>query len=218
MRRPFNNPPAFRLAGEFHESGCTPNPVRYVIEPETFIGPSTWYDNPGYPKPRGKRAAVTAREARTETIEMPFGGYEDLRVRVGLVRSPDYGKFPPVTVGCSEDVYALVRQIGLEPVEVMIVVLLDTKHRVIGIHEAARGALNRAAAEPRSLLQAAVVADAHALVLVHNHPSGNPEPSPEDRLLTETFNEAARLLGFNLLDHVIVGINSYTSLADLGML
>lgn len=94
-------------------------------------------------------------------------------------------------------------------------VLLNTKNRVIGIRTISIGSLNASTVHPREVFKAAVAESACSILLVHNHPSGNPEPSPEDVAVTERLVDAGRLLGINVLDHIIVGESGCASLREL---
>ena len=89
--------------------------------------------------------------------------------------------------------------------EHLVAVLLNTKLRMIGYHVVSVGSLNEALAHPREIFRAAILAGAYALILMHNHPSGDPSPSDADRRLTKNIREAASILQINLLHHVIVG-------------
>jgi DNA repair protein RadC len=89
--------------------------------------------------------------------------------------------------------------------ESLRVVLLDTKLRLLRVEEVSLGSLNECLAHPREILRPAVLHNAFAFVLVHNHPSGDPSPSEADRRLTVRIAEAARLMQVNFSDHVIVG-------------
>lgn len=89
--------------------------------------------------------------------------------------------------------------------EHLVAVLLNTKLRLIGYHVVSVGSLNEAVAHPREIFRAAILAGAYALVLMHNHPSGDPAPSEADRRVTRKIQEAGKLVEINLLDHVIVG-------------
>ena len=105
--------------------------------------------------------------------------------------------------------------------EVFALLMLDTKHRVIGFRELFRGTLDGANVYPREVVKIAMEHNAAAVILVqkvHNHPSGDPEPSQTDRVLTVTLKNALNMIGSQLLDHVIVGYQSCVSLAERGIL
>jgi len=97
-------------------------------------------------------------------------------------------------------------------------ILLDTKHRILGVRTISIGSLNSSVVHAREVFKAAVQESAQAIVLVHNHPSGHPDPSPEDLLVTERLSEAGRILGIEVLDHVVLGSRGFVSLKELGHL
>jgi DNA repair protein RadC len=89
--------------------------------------------------------------------------------------------------------------------ESLRVILLDTKFMLLRIEEISHGSLNESVAHPREIFRPAITYAAYALILVHNHPSGDPAPSDADLRLTRRLNEAADLLQIRFLDHVIIG-------------
>ncbi|GKS63914.1 DNA repair protein RadC [Nitrospira sp.] len=93
---------------------------------------------------------------------------------------------------------------------------LDAKHRVIGINLVSVGSLSLSIVHPREVFKPLIVMNAAAWLCSHNHPSGDPAPSQEDRLLTTRLREAGELLGIRLLDHVILGEARHFSFADDG--
>ncbi|OZY47727.1 RadC family protein [Pseudomonas lundensis] len=102
--------------------------------------------------------------------------------------------------------------------EVFALLLLDTKHRVICFRELFRGTLDSSSIYPREVMKIALEHNAAALILVHNYPSGNPEPSQADRTLTTTLRNALNMVGIRILDHVVVGIEGCVSFAERGYL
>jgi len=102
--------------------------------------------------------------------------------------------------------------------ETFFALLLDTKHRVIVEEKVAVGSLNESVVHPREVFRRAVAESAGAVVFVHNHPSGNPEPSPQDRLLTRRLCDVGRLMGIRVLDHLIIGNERYFSFAEQGLI
>jgi DNA repair protein RadC len=107
---------------------------------------------------------------------------------------------------------------GSRPVEQFGVVLLDTKHRVMKTTIVASGTLNSTVVEPRDVFREALVAGAAAVVAFHNHPSGDPTPSPEDEELTKRLTAAGILMGIDVIDHVILGDMRYSSFRETGRL
>ena len=102
--------------------------------------------------------------------------------------------------------------------EIFAVVLLDAKHQVIRDVTVSEGSLTLSIVHPREVFIPAMRASAAAVIFLHNHPSGDPTPSQEDRVLTSRLVSAGTLLGIQVLDHVIVGDGRYVSFADQGWL
>jgi DNA repair protein RadC len=104
--------------------------------------------------------------------------------------------------------------------EHFVILMLDRKNRVIGIHTVSVGSLTASVVHPREVYKAAILSNCAALILAHNHPSGDPQPSQEDRVMTKRLVEAGKLLGISVLDHIIIGDGGqrYFSFADEGVL
>ena len=106
-----------------------------------------------------------------------------------------------------------------EPSEVFSVLLVDAKHRTIDYHVVSRGIVDRCEVSPAVVFRAAIAGNAPALLLAHNHLSGDPTPSPDDAALTERLRAGAALLGLQILDHVIIGeAGRYYSFQEAGRL
>ena len=97
-------------------------------------------------------------------------------------------------------------------------ILLNTKNGILKIVTVAIGSLNAALVHPRELFKAAVASSAAGVILVHNHPTGNPEPSAEDTELTTRFVRCGELLGIELVDHIIIGGARWVSLRERGVI
>ena len=104
------------------------------------------------------------------------------------------------------------------PREEFVAFLLDTRHRVIETKTISIGHLNASLVHPRELFREGVRRSAAAMILAHNHPSGDPEPSADDVRLTRRLQEAGKLLGITVLDHVIIGDNRYVSMRERGFM
>jgi DNA repair protein RadC len=102
--------------------------------------------------------------------------------------------------------------------EVFMVLLLDSKHRVVKDLMVSTGSINLNIVHPREVFHPAVRESAVAVILLHNHPSGDPTPSPEDRQLTDRLVNAGQIMGITVLDHLVFGDQSYVSFADRGWL
>lgn len=98
------------------------------------------------------------------------------------------------------------------------VLLLNSKHRVITFLELFQGTINQAHIHPREVVKAVIQHNAAAVILVHNHPSGSPEPSKADMTMTARLKEALALIEVRTLDHVVVGTEGTVSLAERGLI
>jgi DNA repair protein RadC len=98
------------------------------------------------------------------------------------------------------------------------VACLDAKNRVACLSQVSVGSLDASMMHPREVMKVALLANASAIILVHNHPSGDPTPSAEDHAVTRRIGEAATILGLRFLDHLIVGHDRFYSFCDEGVL
>lgn len=122
-------------------------------------------------------------------------------------------------VATSADAAAFVRELLVDQItEHFVGVALDARHRPIAWTTIAIGGLSACPVTPADVFRLAIVAGAPALVVGHNHPSGDPSPSPEDLLLTERLVLASKHLGIQLLDHVVVAADGHFSFLDAGLL
>jgi len=94
--------------------------------------------------------------------------------------------------------------IGDQPVEKFGVLLLDGRHRAIGLQVVSVGTLTASLVHPREVFRGAIMKGCAAMILAHNHPSGEPSPSAEDRTITKRLREAGEILGIAVIDHIIV--------------
>ncbi|MEF9977598.1 MAG: DNA repair protein RadC [Thermomonas sp.] len=101
--------------------------------------------------------------------------------------------------------------------EVFAVLFLDTRHRALGFEELFRGGIDGAEVHPRTLVERALARGAAAVIIGHNHPSGNPEPSAADRAVTARIKQALGLVDIRLLDHFIIGDGPPLSMAARGL-
>lgn len=121
--------------------------------------------------------------------------------------------------GCAADVYRHYQpRLGPLRKERFLALLLDVRHRLLKEICISEGSLTASIVHPREVFAPVVRESAAAVLLVHNHPSGDPTPSAEDRELTRRLAEAGRIMGVRVLDHVIVGREGYVSLAAEGLL
>ena len=116
-----------------------------------------------------------------------------------------------------EDVYRLTKEIENAKKEYLIAIYLNTGNSLIKKEVISIGGLNVNMIHPREVFQPAIANYAANVILVHNHPSGDPEPSEEDVKLTKRMVRAGKLMGVNVLDHIVIGNGKYTSLKETGV-
>jgi len=144
----------------------------------------------------------------------------ELTIRYSASRDAD-GQ--PVLIGrtverAAEAASALLSLLQDEAAEVFVILCLSTKRRVIGFHRVSRGTLDSTPVHPREVFKVALLANAGAIILAHNHPSGDPTPSRDDVQLTRRIAHAGKIIGIDVIDHIVVGDGRWTSLHDLGLL
>lgn len=124
---------------------------------------------------------------------------------------------PPVVIRDSAEAATILRPLyhGLDR-EQFLVACLDAKHAIIGVNVVSIGSLTISIVHPREVFKPAILLNSAALICVHNHPSGDPQPSAEDRVLTARLRQAGDLIGITILDHIILGENRTFSFADQG--
>jgi DNA repair protein RadC len=135
--------------------------------------------------------------------------------RIGLIRESkirNYGK-----IGGSSDAMKAFKTYYEKmnfAQEVFVIATLDTKNQITGIVEITRGTLDASLVHPREVFAPALEAAASSIILAHNHLSGDPTPSKEDRQVTKRLEECGRILGIDVLDHIVVG-DTCVSLREL---
>ncbi len=134
---------------------------------------------------------------------------ESLKERFKIKSKEDVVKF------CKEKIMPYMRDMKKE---VFKVILLDSKNGVIKVVDVSVGTLDVSIAHPREILRDAIKEAASGLIIVHNHPSGDPSPSPEDMLVTERISSACKIVGIRFLDHVIIGDNRSFSFLENGLI
>jgi len=122
-------------------------------------------------------------------------------------------------VRCPDSAYAhLAPMLQGRPFEALMALYLDRRHRVISIRELTRGSEALTIVDPRQVFRVGLSMSASSVVLAHNHPSGDPTPSDQDRHVTTRVARSGQVVGVRLLDHLVIGDGTYVSLAQQGVL
>ena len=151
----------------------------------------------------------------------PTQSYRIPIYKIALVREAALTVCQPPQLCSSAQAVSVIRTYLAETDrEHLLALTVDTRNRLIGINTVSVGSLNSSLGHPREIFKAAILQNAAGILLAHNHPSGDPTPSPDDRALTDRIKHAAELLGIRLLDHIIVGDGTerFFSFLDDGLL
>ena len=136
---------------------------------------------------------------KQEVMERP------VEYRTGMVSSSYAGNFG-------------IKEIGDEASEVVLVVVLNMKNEINAIHRVFTGSLNTSVAHPREIFRTAIINNGARIMLFHNHPSGNTEPSEADIAFTRRIIDCGEMLGIEVMDHIIIADNEYLSLREQGLI
>lgn len=169
----------------------------------------------------GMRGVLNARPADLEALHGLGPGKSAVltAVRECCCRYMGEKLAPGRTIGSPADSQEfLLARLRDRPHEVFCCIFLDNRHRVLAFEELFRGTIDSTTVYPREVLRQALHRNAAAVILAHNHPSGVPEPSDADRLITRRIRDALELVDVRLLDHFVVGDGNCVSLASRGLL
>jgi len=138
--------------------------------------------------------------------------------RIALVREPGVKLAERPQMKMPADAARVFAQyLGDSDREVFVIALLTVRHRILGVHTVSVGSLSSSLVHPREVFKPAILSGSAALVLAHNHPSGDPDPSAEDIALTRRLASAGTLLGIEVLDHLVIGeAGRFVSLRERG--
>lgn len=144
--------------------------------------------------------------------------FEVVRIKQEIKESAE--PFAQYAIRSPEDAQKVAASyIADEDREVLLVMMLNTKNQVVGLHRAHVGSLNASIVHPREVMKCAILNNAASIIVSHQHPSGDPTPSREDIEITKRLAEAGKILGVELLDHVIVTYTGkHVSLKEKGYL
>ncbi|MZP31410.1 DNA repair protein RadC [Heliobacterium undosum] len=155
--------------------------------------------------------AVQTQVALTPTEVARIQAVVELALRLNRAK-----KGPKEVVRSPEDGYKLLERMRFLDKEEFRVVALNTKNQVLSIETISIGSLSSSIVHPRETFKPLLLKSAAACLLAHNHPSGDPTPSREDREITRRLVEAGRIMGIEVLDHIVIGDGRYSSLKELG--
>ena len=137
----------------------------------------------------------------------------------GSVQYPELATKQSLVIRSPDDVYTHFQFLFKDQVrERFIVFWLSSANRVIGFEVVTEGTLNASLVHPREVFRGAIVATCASIIIAHNHPSGNCEPSKEDVSITKQIVEAGKIIDINVHDHIIFTDHSFTSFAERGLL
>jgi DNA repair protein RadC len=164
---------------------------------------------------RGELAAVAAAVGDTAYCQIMAG----IELGRRVAQAGNDRQQPPRRIGGSDDALAYCREhfgrLAADATqEEFHIVCLDTRHHVTSTHRVSVGSLDRSLIHPREVFRPAIKDAAKAILLVHNHPSGDPTPSDDDLVLTSRLEEAGKTVGIQVLDHIIVARNGTSSIQE----
>ena len=138
--------------------------------------------------------------------------------KICMVKENDI-EYPDVNISVPQTVAELLtRYVGLPDREMFIVLAVNTRNRMTGIHTVSVGSLDTSIVHPREVFKFAILANASSIIVAHNHPSGDTTPSTDDIELTKRLKQSADMLGIDLLDHLILGHDGqYLSFKSRGL-
>ncbi|RNC64160.1 MAG: hypothetical protein ED859_18685, partial [Desulfuromonadales bacterium] len=122
-----------------------------------------------------------------------------------------------IRITSPEQIWEMFSYLRRETKEYFIAAHVDGKNRIVCIDQISVGSLNQSIVHPRETFKSALLSSAAAIILIHNHPTGDPAPSREDMEITRRLKDAGELLGIKVLDHIIIG-DTYTSFVSQGLL
>ena len=158
--------------------------------------------------------ATPEGQAVLEALRSNLALLGELAARYEVAFQPERPTEMP-TINCPQDVHSLLGpEMSALAQEQLRVLLLNTRNQVRGQRVIYMGNVNSSVIRPAEVLRAAVIESAPSIIISHNHPSGDPTPSPEDVSITRELVQAGKLLGIDLLDHVVIGGDRWVSLKE----
>ena len=170
-------------------------------------------------KPAEAPAANPEGQALLEALRSNLSLLGELAMRYEVETQPERSTEDLPSINTPHDVYDLLgKEMAALAQEQLRVLLLDRRNRVLGQRVVYQGNTYSSIVRPAEVFRAAVVESLPAVVVAHNHPSTDPSPSPEDVAITRDLARAGKLLGIDLLDHVVIGGKTFVSLKERGLM
>ena len=165
-----------------------------------------------------RKKTPTKDAALLEALRANLHLLGELAVRYDVATRPEGPEDLPA-INCPEDVRRLLGpEMSALAQEQLRVLLLNTRNQVVGQRVVYQGNVNSSIVRPAEVLRPAVLEAVPSIIVSHNHPSGDPTPSPEDAAITRELAQAGKLLGIELLDHVVIGGERFVSLKERGLM
>lgn len=187
-------------------------PAAELLRPETVLR---------QPNPRRKRPdwVIEAEAGQLGSIE-PWNGFQGFVVRTVLLRAKEYAgaKKKAPAIHSSNDVALVCEWLLTQPQEHICVLALSNQNTLMAVHDSTAGTATSSVITGDQIARIALMVGAPAVIMVHNHPSGDPDPSKQDAEITAKVAARLHCYGVDLLDHVIMGINGRFSFRDSGLL
>ncbi len=161
----------------------------------------------------------TEGQALLDALRSNLSLLGEIAMRYAVETQPERTGGEVPSIGSPQDVHDLLAP-EMAPLaqEQLRVLLLDIKNNVVGQRVVYQGNVNSSMIRPAEVLRPAVIEAVPSIIVCHNHPSQNPTPSPEDAAITRELAQAGKLLGIELLDHVVIGGKRFTSLKERGLM
>ncbi len=165
-----------------------------------------------------KKKTLTKDAALLEALRSNLHLLGEIAMRYEVETQPERPEAPPA-INCPEDVRLLLGP-EMAPLaqEQLRVLLLNTRNQVLGQRVIYQGNVSSSVVRPAEVLRPAVIEAVPSIIISHNHPSGDPTPSGPDTAITKDIAEAGKLLGIELLDHVVIGGEKFVSLKERGLM
>lgn len=149
----------------------------------------------------------------TELQKVKLKAIFDVSKRINRSKNDKYRISSPNDVAL-----AVMEEMRYLKKEYFKIILLDTKNNILKISDISVGSLNSSIVHPREVFKEAVINSASSIILVHNHPSGDPDPSREDTVITNRLDEVGKMMGIRVIDHIIIGDGVFYSFKEEGLL